>query len=105
MDMTPIAHSNLFMPSSYHGQAVQSQTAQIARVKASLLRGAQDTLDGEGFTQVVAPTLTTLSGACGDPGTLISVDRRGHRTFLAQTAQLHIEPMMRELGGVYSIGR
>lgn len=79
--------------------------AHIARVKATLLRSAQGALDGEGFTQVVAPVLTTMSGACGDPGTLIQVDLHGRQAYLRQTSQLHIEPLMRELGKVYSIGR
>jgi asparaginyl-tRNA synthetase len=74
-------------------------------VKAALLRAAQRTLDDAGFTQVVAPTLTHLSGACGEPGTLIPVQFGGERAFLRQTAQLHLEPLMRELGAVYSIGR
>src|SRR5438046_5668617 len=105
MDFAPVTYSNLFMPRGDQGQAIQSQAARIARVKASLLRAAQNTLDAEGFTQVVAPVLTSLSGACGDPSTLISVDVRGRKAFLGQTAQLHLEPMMRELGRVYSMGR
>lgn len=82
-----------------------SQTARIARVKAAMLRAAQDTLDGEGFTQVVAPLLTSMSGACGEPGTLIPVDLYGKKAYLRQTSQLDLEPLMRELGRVYSIGR
>src|SRR5438067_31053 len=82
-----------------------SRVASVARVKASLLRAAQDTLDAEGYTQVVAPLLTSMSGACGDPGTLIPVEVRGRRAYLRQTAQLHLEPLMRELGKVYSISR
>jgi asparaginyl-tRNA synthetase len=74
-------------------------------VKASLLRAAHDTLDDEGFTQVVAPILTELSGACGEPGTLIPVSVQGRRNYLRQTSQLHLEPLMRELGRVYSVGR
>jgi asparaginyl-tRNA synthetase len=85
--------------------ARKSQVANVARVKASLLRAAQDTLDAEGFTQVLAPTLTQLSGACGEPGTLITVQIDGQKTYLRQTSQLHLEPLMRELGQVYSIGR
>ena len=82
-----------------------SRVAHIARVKAALLRAAQDTLDEAGFTQVVAPTLTRLSGACGEPGTLIPAQVGGEKVFLRQTAQLDLEPLMRELGAVYSVGR
>jgi asparaginyl-tRNA synthetase len=83
-----------------------SKGAHVARVEAAMLRAAHATLDGVGFTQVVAPTLTTLSGACGDPGTLIPVRVRGAEDyFLRQTSQLHLEPLMRELGAVYSIGK
>jgi asparaginyl-tRNA synthetase len=82
-----------------------SQSAGIASVKASLLRAAHDTLDAEGFTEVVAPILTELSGACGEPDTLIPVNIQGRRSYLRQTSQLHLEPLMRELGRVYSVGR
>lgn len=83
----------------------RSRQANVARVKAAMLRATQGTLDAEGFTQVVAPLLTGLSGACGEPGTLLSVDVRGKRAYLRQTSQLHLEPLMRELGRVYSIAR
>jgi asparaginyl-tRNA synthetase len=83
-----------------------SRSGHIARVGAAMLRAAHETLDQEGFTQVVAPTLTTLSGACGDPGTLIPVRVRGQEAYyLRQTSQLHLEPLMRELGAVYSVGK
>ena len=81
------------------------KSAHIARVKAALLRSAQATLDQEGFTQVMPSTLTTLSGACGEPGTLIQVNLNGEQSYLRQTSQLHLEPLMHMLGRVYSIGR
>jgi asparaginyl-tRNA synthetase len=107
MDFSPQSYNNPYMPGSVNTQATKGKNreAHIARVKAALLRAAQNALDAEGFTQVVAPLLTSLSGACGDPSTLISVDIRGRQAYLGQTAQLHLEPLMRELGRVYSIGR
>src|SRR6476469_2899127 len=100
MDYSPIAHTNLPMPGGRLGYPTSSRAAHVARVKAALLRAAQDALDAEGFTQVVAPVLTSLSGACGDPTTLISVDVRGSRAYLGQTPQVDLERMMRELGRV-----
>lgn len=82
-----------------------SKAAQVARVKAAMLRAAEDTLDGEGFTQIVPSALTTMAGACGDPGTLIPVELGGGQAYLRQTAQLHLEPFMRELGRVYAVSR
>ncbi len=105
MDFSPVTNSNFYMPRVGERPAIQSRTACIALIKATLLRAVQATLDAEGFTQVMAPVLTTLSGACGDPSTLISVDVQGRKAYLGQTAQLQLEPMMRELGRVYSIGR
>src|SRR5439155_22030715 len=105
MDFSPITYSNTFIPSSEPGRATPTRAAGVVRVKAALLRAVQDALDTAGFTQVVAPLLTTLSGACGDPGTLISVDIRGRQAYLRQTSQLHLEPLMSELGKVYSISR
>ncbi|HEY0068751.1 MAG TPA: asparagine--tRNA ligase [Chloroflexia bacterium] len=82
-----------------------SKAAHLATVKAAMLRAAQSTLDREGFTQVVPSMLTTMCGACGDPGTLVPVEVGGKQAYLSQTAQLHLEPLMRELGKVYSISR
>jgi asparaginyl-tRNA synthetase len=92
-------------PAVKPGTGSTNEAAVIARTKARLLRAAEDTLDEHDFTQVFAPTLTQLSGACGEPGTLISVDVHGTRSYLRQTSQLHLEPLMRDLGRVYSIGR
>jgi asparaginyl-tRNA synthetase len=105
MDFSPAAHYTYPMPSSRPPAQEWSRQAHVARVKAALLRAAQDTLDAEGYTQVVAPLLTSMSGACGDPGTLISVDVRGRQAYLRQTSQLYLEPLMRQLGKVYSISR
>ncbi|HYP42129.1 MAG TPA: amino acid--tRNA ligase-related protein [Chloroflexia bacterium] len=100
--MNALTHNSLYgRPDAQHS----SRKARVARVKAAMLRAAQDTLDGEGFTQVVAPLLTSMSGACGEPGTLIPVDLHGRKSYLRQTSQLDLEPLMRELGRVYSIGR
>lgn len=87
------------------GTAPSTRAAHIARVKAALLRSAQNTLDAADFTQVVAPTLTSQSGACGEPGSLIPIQLGDKKAFLRQTAQLHLEPLMQELGAVYSVGR
>jgi asparaginyl-tRNA synthetase len=83
---------------------ILGQSAHIAKVKSAMLRATHDTLDAEGFTQIIAPVLTSLSGACGDPGTLIPVALPGRQSYLRQTCQLHLEPLMRELGRVYSVG-
>ena len=101
---TPYAMPTV-MPLSGSIGASTREAAHIARVKAAMLRSTQSTLDSAGFTQVIAPTFTQLSGACGEPGTLIPVKLAGGNAFLRQTAQLHLEPLMRELGAVYSIGR
>ena len=94
------------IPGRVSGETAQSsRAAHIARVKAALLRAAQNTLDAADFTQVVAPTLTSQSGACGEPGSLISIQVGDKTAFLRQTAQLHLEPLMQELGAVYSVGR
>ncbi|MFL5732312.1 MAG: amino acid--tRNA ligase-related protein [Chloroflexia bacterium] len=105
MDFPTVAYNSSPLPDTLPPTQDWGRAAAIARVKAALLRAAQDTLDAEGYTQVVAPLLTSISGACGDPATLISVDVRGRQTYLRQTSQLHLEPLMRRLGKVYSISR
>lgn len=97
---------NPFVPAALAStQTGWSRAANIARVKAAMLMSVQSTLDQEGFTQVVPSMLTTMCGACGDPGTLVPVEVGGQQTYLRQTAQLHLEPLMRELGKIYSISR
>ncbi len=101
-----IPHLSYNPVSSVTPRSALSKAAQVARVKAAMLRAAENALDFEGFTQVVPSMLTTRAGACGDPGTLIPVEL-GERqeAYLRQTSQLHLEPLMRELGRVYSISR
>ncbi|HUP28336.1 MAG TPA: asparagine--tRNA ligase [Chloroflexia bacterium] len=100
-----LAPTPAYLPRPELSRALPSgRQARIARVKSALLRAAYATLDREGFVQVMPSTLTTLSGACGEPGTLIPVSLNGERSYLRQTAQLHLEPLMRMLGRVYSIG-
>ncbi|MDQ6694916.1 MAG: hypothetical protein M3014_10950 [Chloroflexota bacterium] len=82
-----------------------SKEAHVARVKSALLSEAHNILEAESFTQVVPTTLTDMAGACGDPGTLIKVDLQGCQGYLRQTSQLHLEPLMRELGRVYSVSK
>lgn len=101
MNLATTLYASPPLPGADH----RTDAANIVTVKASLLRAAEDTLDAEGFTQVLVPLLTQLSGACGEPGTLIPVHIQGQQAYLRQTSQLHLEPLMRELGRVYSIGR
>lgn len=101
----PMPVYNPIVPFISYDARSQSASAHIALIKAAMLRSAQETLDGEGFTQLMPQLLTTLSGACGDPGTLIPVSLRGRTSYLRQTSQLHLEPLMRELGKVYSVER
>lgn len=102
MEIPRISYNPLAFATS---QPLLSKAAQIARVKAAMLRALQDSLDRQGFTQVTPSLLTTMAGACGDPGTLMQVELGGQRALLRQTSQLHLEPLMRELGRVYSVGR
>lgn len=95
----------LYKDQMQSGASSWSRAAHVARIKAALLRVAHNTLGNEDFTQVIAPTITSLTGACGDPGTLIPITLNGQQSYLSQTSQLHLEPYMRELGRVYSIGR
>src|SRR5436309_464640 len=57
MDYSTVTYENFRVSSSEPPAQVRdwSRVASVARVKATLLRAAQDTLDAEGYTQVVAP--------------------------------------------------
>lgn len=79
--------------------------AALIRLRGTLLKAIRNFLEAEDFVEVTTPTITSLTGACEDFSTLFSLDYFGHRAFLTQTAQLHLEPLVHSqaLRRVYSI--
>jgi asparaginyl-tRNA synthetase len=76
----------------------------IARIEASLLRGARKYFDAHDFTEVVVPHITKATGACENVATMFTVDHFGDHAYLAQTGQLYLEVLTPFLRKVWCIG-
>jgi len=76
----------------------------LARIEASLLRGARRYFDINDFTEVVVPHLTRATGACENIATMFTVDHFGESVYLAQTGQLYLEVLTPFLKKVWCVG-
>ena len=76
----------------------------LARIEATLLRGARKYFDTNNFTEVVVPHLTRATGACENIATMFTVDHFGENCYLAQTGQLYLEVLTPFLKKVWCIG-
>jgi len=76
----------------------------IARIEASLLRGARKYFDSNDFTEIIVPHLTKATGACENIATMFTVDHFSENCYLAQTGQLYLEVLTPYLKKVWCIG-
>ncbi len=76
----------------------------LARIEASLLRGARKYFDANDFTEIVVPHLTRATGACENIATMFTVDHFGENVYLAQTGQLYLEVLTPFLKKVWCVG-
>jgi asparaginyl-tRNA synthetase len=76
----------------------------VARIEASLLRGAREYFDANNFTEVIVPHLTRATGACENIATMFTIDHFGENCYLAQTGQLYLEVLTPYLKKVWCIG-
>jgi asparaginyl-tRNA synthetase len=76
--------------------------AAILRIRAEIMRAAQEHLDTNGFVRTDPPILTPA--ACEGTSTLFPVDYFGDEAYLTQSGQLYIEATALALGKVYSFG-
>jgi asparaginyl-tRNA synthetase len=74
----------------------------ILRIRAEIMRAAQEYFDTNGFTRTDPPILTPA--ACEGTSTLFPVDYFGDPAYLTQSGQLYIESTALALGKVYSFG-
>ena len=91
-----------------HNRSVVERLPQMAlliSLRSTLLKTIRLFLDAEGFVEVTTPNICGLTGACEDFSTLFPLDYFGHKAFLTQTAQLHLEPLIHSqtLRRVYSV--
>jgi len=76
--------------------------AAILRIRAEIMRAAQEHLDTQGFVRTDPPILTPA--ACEGTSTLFPVEYFGEEAYLTQSGQLYIEATALALGKVYSFG-
>ena len=74
----------------------------IMRIRAKIIRAAQEFLDNDGFIQVDAPILTP--SACEGTSTLFETDYFEEKAYLSQSGQLYNEATAMALGRVYCFG-
>jgi asparaginyl-tRNA synthetase len=74
----------------------------ILRIRAEIMRAAQEYFDTNGFIRTDPPILTPA--ACEGTSTLFPVDYFGDPAYLTQSGQLYIESTALALGKVYSFG-
>ena len=76
----------------------------VAKIEASLLKGARKYLDANDFTEIVVPHITRATGACENIFTMFTVDHFEEKAYLAQTGQLYLEVLTPFLKKVWCIG-
>ena len=100
--ITPKEHGTDFLMERRHLWVRSPRQASILRIRATIMRAAQEYFDTHGFVRTDPPILTPA--ACEGTSTLFPVDYFGDEAFLTQSGQLYIESTALALGKVYSFG-
>jgi asparaginyl-tRNA synthetase len=100
--ITPKEHGTDFLMEHRHLWMRTPRQAAILRVRATIMRAAQEYFDSNGFIRTDPPILTPA--ACEGTSTLFELDYFGDPAFLTQSGQLYIESTALALGKVYSFG-
>ena len=100
--ISPKEHGVDFLMEHRHLWVRTPRQSAILRIRASIMRAAQEFFDTSGFTRTDPPILTPA--ACEGTSTLFELDYFGDPAFLTQSGQLYIEATALALGKVYSFG-
>src|SRR5436305_3880875 len=95
-------HGVDFLMEHRHLWVRSPRQAAILRVRATIMRAAQEYFDSNGFVRTDPPILTPA--ACEGTSTLFELDYFGDPAYLTQSGQLYIESTALALGKVYSFG-
>src|ERR1700733_4524575 len=95
-------HGVDFLMEHRHLWVRSPRQSAILRVRAEIMRAAQEYFDSNGFIRTDPPILTPA--ACEGTSTLFPVDYFGDPAYLTQSGQLYIESTALALGKVYSFG-
>ena len=100
--ITPKEHGIDFLMERRHLWVRSPRQSSILRIRATIMRAAQEYFDTNGFVRTDPPILTPA--ACEGTSTLFPVDYFGEEAYLTQSGQLYIESTALALGKVYSFG-
>jgi asparaginyl-tRNA synthetase len=100
--ITPKEHGTDFLMEHRHLWVRSPRQAAILRIRATIMRAAQEYFDTNGFIRTDPPILTPA--ACEGTSTLFTLDYFGDPAYLTQSGQLYIESTALALGKVYSFG-
>ena len=95
-------HGTDFLMEHRHLWFRTPRQSAILRVRAAIMRAAQEYFDTHGFVRTDPPILTPA--ACEGTSTLFELDYFGDPAYLTQSGQLYIEATALALGKVYSFG-
>ena len=100
--ITPKEHGVDFLMEHRHLWIRSPRQSSILRIRAAIMRAAQEFFDTNGFVRTDPPILTPA--ACEGTSTLFELDYFGDPAYLTQSGQLYIESTALALGKVYSFG-
>jgi asparaginyl-tRNA synthetase len=100
--ITPKEHGVDFLMEHRHLWIRTPRQSSILRIRATIMRAAQEYFDTNGFIRTDPPILTPA--ACEGTSTLFELDYFGDPAFLTQSGQLYMEATALALGKVYSFG-
>jgi asparaginyl-tRNA synthetase len=100
--ISPKEHGVDFLMEHRHLWVRTPRQSAILRVRATIMRAAQEFFDTRGFIRTDPPILTPA--ACEGTSTLFELDYFGDPAYLTQSGQLYIEATALALGKVYSFG-
>ena len=100
--ISPKEHGVEFLMKNRHLWLRSSRQWAAIRVRATIIQGIREWLDGNGFLNVDTPILTP--SAAEGTTTLFEIDYHGEPAFLAQTGQLYNEANIFAFGKVYCFG-
>ena len=95
-------HGTDFLMEHRHLWVRTPRQSAILRIRATIMRAAQEYFDSNGFIRTDPPILTPA--ACEGTSTLFELDYFGDPAFLTQSGQLYVEATALALGKVYSFG-
>jgi asparaginyl-tRNA synthetase len=100
--ISPKEHGVDFLMEHRHLWIRTPRQSAILRIRATIMRAAQEYFDTNGFIRTDPPILTPA--ACEGTSTLFELDYFGDPAYLTQSGQLYIEATALALGKVYSFG-